>query len=161
MDSLVFELKRCLQRARLNPVRRMSHWFSDFVIADGPRAGEPFQWSSQPITRLLVDEIDSGRWNEIFVTGPSQSGKTLIGFVGPALYHTLELGEVYILGIPDMRMANNKWQMDLLPAIKANPRWERMLPLSGPGSQGGIVRDTITFLCASARDVETLRGLAQ
>lgn len=146
MDPLVFELKRCLQRARLNPVRGMANWIEEeLVIADGPTAGEPFQWARQPVTKLLIDEIDSGRWGEIFGTGPSQSGKTLILFVCPALYHVLELGETYILGIPDMRMANNKWQMDLLPAIKANPRWERLLPLAGPGSQGGIVKDTITF----------------
>jgi phage terminase large subunit GpA-like protein len=144
-DSLVFELKRCLQRARLNPVRGMVDWVGDFVIADGPNVGEPFRFETQPITKLLIEEIDSRRWNEVFITGPSQSGKTLIGFVAPALYHTLELGETYVLGIPDMRMANNKWQMDLLPAIKANVRWERLLPLAGPGSQGGIVRDTITF----------------
>ncbi len=144
-DSLVFELKRCLQRARLNPVRGMEAWIQDYVIADGPNLGLPFQFETQPITKLLIQEIDSRRWNEVFITGPSQSGKTLIGFVAPALYHTLELGETYVLGIPDMRMANNKWQMDLLPAIKANFRWERLLPLAGPGSQGGIVRDTITF----------------
>lgn len=145
-DSLVFELKRCLQRARLNPVRKLAHWIeTEMMIPDGPYEGEPFRWETQPISKLLVDEIDSAKWNEIFITGPSQSGKTLIGFVAPVLYHTLELGEKFVLGIPDMRMANNKWQLDLLPVIKGNPRLERLLPKTGPGSQGGIVKDTITF----------------
>lgn len=147
MDLFVAELTRCLQRARMRPVRKMAAWLeSELIVPDGPHESELFSWQVQPITRLLIDEIDSGRWTEIFVAGPSQSGKTLIGFCTPCLYHTLELGETYVLGIPDMRMANNKWQMDLLPVIRANRRLEQLLPTSGPGSQGGIVRDTITFL---------------
>lgn len=146
MDLFVSELTRCLQRARMRPVRKMAAWLeSEMIVPDGPHESEAFRWQTQPITKLLIEEIDAGRWNEIFVCGPSQSGKTLIGFVTPCLYHTLELGETYVLGIPDMRMANNKWQMDLLPVIRANSRLERLLPTAGPGSQGGIVRDTITF----------------
>lgn len=146
MDSLTLELKLGLQRARLNPIRKMANWIeNEMIIPDGPYEGEPFRWETQPVAKLLVDEIDSGRWNEIVITGPSQSGKTLVGFVAPVLYHTLELGEKYVLGIPDMRMANNKWQLDLLPVIEGNQRLSRLLPKSGPGSQGGIVKDTITF----------------
>jgi phage terminase large subunit GpA-like protein len=145
-DTLRSELLRCLRNAQLRPVRSLGQWMAEeFVIPDGKHSGEPFRVETQPISKLLFDEIDSKRWNEIYVTGPSQSGKTLMAFCGPVLYHTLELGEKYVLGIPDMRMANNKWQLDLLPIIQGNPRLQRLLPTSGPGSQGGIVRDTITF----------------
>lgn len=147
MDVIVSEMVRCIKRAQLNPVRSMQKWMEqEFIIPDGKHQGLPIQWDTQPVAKLLVQEIDSGIWNEVFVTGPSQSGKTLIGFVAPALYHTLERGEKFVLGIPDMRMADNKFQLDLKPAILANARLARLLPKSGPGSQGGIVRDTVTFL---------------
>jgi phage terminase large subunit GpA-like protein len=93
----------------------------------------------------LLDEIDSGRWLEILIAGPSQSGKTLSGFVLPAVYHVAELAELYVLGIPDMRMANNKWKVDIEPVFRASPALERLLPDSGPGSRGGEVKDSITL----------------
>jgi len=146
MDSLVVELKRCLQRARMRPVRKMKEWFEEeFIPPDGKHEGEKWDWKTQPISLCLIEEIDSGYWTEVFVTGPSQSGKTLMSFVGPSLYHALELGEKTVVGIPDMRMANNKYQLDMIPVIKGNPRMEIFLPTAGPGSQGGLVKDMVVY----------------
>lgn len=146
LDVIQFEFRRFLKNSLVKPIRSLKEWMvSEFIIPDGKYVGDPFRLDVQPIAGLLFDEVDSEKWTEVFVTGPSQSGKTLIAFCAPVLYHTLELGEKYVLGIPDMRMADNKWKLDLLPIIQGNPRLERLLPTSGPGSQGGTVKDTVTF----------------
>lgn len=145
-DPLQIDLRAFLTACRVNPVRKMARWYEEeFIVPDGPFEYMPWKWSRQPVAKLWIDELDSGNWTECYLTGPSQSGKSLIGFVGPALYHAFELRENYTLGLPDMRMADNKWKVDLLPVIKANPRMAALLPDSGPGSQGGTVHDTITL----------------
>lgn len=115
---------------------------SEIMISDGPRQG-PFRCSTQPYTGLLLDEIDSGRWQRVACVGPTQSGKTLAAFVIPTLYHLFEVGETVICGVPSLEMAGDKWNRDLLPAIRAS-RYASLLPVDGEGSKGGQVT-SITF----------------
>lgn len=124
----------------------MRQWITDeLVIPTGSFAGERFRFERQPITRLWVDEIDSGRWTELVYSGPSQSGKSLIGYVAPLLYHACELGERLIFGVPLDEMAVDKWESDIRPAMEASPRMRRLLPRRGPGSSGGTIRDRVTL----------------
>ena len=117
----------------------------ELVIPDGEYKDRRFQVARQPFTGLLLDLLSDERWLEFFISGPSQSGKTFIAFVEPAAYHIAELGETYIVGLPDMKMANNKWKVDLEPVFRASPKLARLLPVTGPGSRGGEVKDSITF----------------
>lgn len=128
------------------PPRSMRDWItSELFIPDGPFAGERFRFERQPITRLWIDEIDSGRWIEHVYTGPSQSGKSLIGYVAPMLYHSCELNEKLIFGVPIDEMAADKWEADIKPAMEASPKMRRLLPKRGPGSAGGTIRDRVTL----------------
>lgn len=136
-------LWRTARAPRLRTLREFAE--QEIIIPDGEAKGWRFTVERQPYTGALLDEIDSGRWLDILISGPSQSGKTLTGFVLPAIYHTVELVENYVVGIPDMRMANNKWKVDFEPVFRASPALERLLPTSGPGSRGGDVKDTITL----------------
>lgn len=95
-----------------------------------------FSCSRQPHTGLWFDQIDSGLWRRHMLTGPVQSGKSLVGFVIPAMYHLFEHGESVILGIPGMEMANDKWRKDIEPVIRAS-RYRDLIPTRGPGSRGG------------------------
>lgn len=115
----------------------------DLIIPDGPAAGRAFRWDRQPYNRLFVDLIDSGRWNRVVATGPVQSGKTLIAFLLPLMYHLFEIGESVICALPDMDMAADKWREDIRPAIEAC-RFRDLLPRSGQGSKGGKV-ESVTF----------------
>jgi phage terminase large subunit GpA-like protein len=124
----------------------MREWIeAELVIPTGTYAGEKFRFARQPITRLWVDEIDSGRWTEFVYSGPSQSGKSLIGYVAPLLYHAAELGERLIFGVPLDEMAVDKWESDIRPAMEASPRMRRLLPRRGPGSAGGTIRDRVSL----------------
>lgn len=51
--------------------------------------------------------------------------------------------ETVILGVPDMEMASDKWQLDILPVIERS-RFRDLLPKRGAGSRGGRV-ETIHF----------------
>lgn len=77
------------------------------------------------------------------MTGPNQDGKSLLAFVIPTLYLLFERKETVILGVPNSNLVNDKWQKDLLPAIKAS-KYADLLPRSGAGSRSGEAM-SITF----------------
>jgi len=67
----------------------------------------------------------------------------LLGFVIPTCYTLFELRETVFVGIPDMRLAGEKWEVDFLPTIQAS--FPDMLPTTGAGSKGGAIKDAVTF----------------
>jgi len=127
------------------PLRLMREYAEqEIVIPTGDYKGLKFKCSRQPFAGLLFDAIDSGIWPRVFLTGPTQSGKTLIGSCIPVSYHLLELKETCVFGIPDGNMATDKWQDDLLPVIEKT-RYAHFLPTKGPGSRGGSNVIKVTF----------------
>jgi hypothetical protein len=93
---------------------------------------------------LLLTELDridpatDGKyWNRINLIGTRQAGKTLFGSALPVLFHTCEVGETVIYGVPDLDMAKDKWNSDLLPVFEKT-RYRELLPSSGGGSRGGF-----------------------
>lgn len=110
---------------------------------DGPYPGR-FRGDRQPFAKLLFAEIDSGRWTHINVVGCVQSGKTTICYVIPMLYHLFELREKCICGIPDLKLAGEKWVSILKPAIERT-RFRAFLPDRGDGSRDGDRVQTVRF----------------
>ena len=98
--------------------------------------------SRTPYAALWFAEQTRG-WRRSVATGPQQSGKTLCGFVIPAMFHLFEIGETVICGLPSLDMVADKWGQDLLPAIAAS-KYRDLLPTGGPGSRGGET-PSITF----------------
>jgi phage terminase large subunit GpA-like protein len=114
------------------------------IIPEGDYVGEPYRCYRQPYAKLWFDAVDSGNWVTFVATGPSQSGKTLSCYIIPMLYHLFELNENVVCGIPDMKMAGDKWRVDILPIIMMT-EFADLLPTKGPGSRGGKVHDVIRF----------------
>lgn len=108
----------------------------EIVIPDGQYAGFRFSCERQPHSSLWFDAIDSGMFKRHFMTGPTQGGKSLIGYVIPTVYHLCELGERVALGVPRMEMAAEKWRDSIEPVIAAS-RYRDLLPKRGAGSRGG------------------------
>lgn len=124
--------------------RTLREWAeAEVIIPDGPYKGERFKVSRQPFAGLLFDEIDSGNWPEIFAVGPSQTGKTLAAHVLPLIYSLSEHRRNAVCAVPDMRMANNKWDVDYLPVLEASPTLGLLRPIKGQGSRGGQVKDSV------------------
>ena len=133
------DLRWFLSQARPRKLRSMRQFAeSEIVLPSGPYAGSRFRVSRQPFTGLWFDQVDSGRWQKLVATGPTQSGKSLSCFVVPLLYHLFEYNETVVCGLPDLEMAADKWREDILPIIE-NSRYRDQLPKKGSGSRGGGV----------------------
>jgi len=147
MNSSLFEiLKSTVASASARKVRTISKFAEDeIVIPDGPYRGSKFSLSRQPYVSVFYSEIDSGKWKRIFVTGPSQSGKTLCAFVIPIMYYLFEHGESVVVGVPDLVMVADKWNEDILPVISSS-RYKELLPKSGSGSRGGETMTNINTI---------------
>lgn len=143
--TLRHELTLCLDRAKAAIVRPIEEWAeSEIILPDGPFKGERYRHARHPVSRPWFQAIDSRRWSRFAATGPTQNGKTLMGYVIPTLYHLFEIGETVIIGIPMMDMANDKWQQDFLPVIQSS-RYADLMPDRGEGSKGGMIKRSITF----------------
>lgn len=129
------------QRAR--SLRRFAE--EEIVIPTGQYADQPFRCDRIPFTGLLLDEIDVGGWYMIVITAPSQSGKSLCGFVIPTLHMALDRREDTGFACPEADLHAKKWEKDFLPVMKASPRLRRFIPTRGPGSKGGGIRDAVHF----------------
>lgn len=152
---------QAIRAGRGSPPRKFAEWLETevYLPADGgPYSGRRFRFEFQPIARLWAKEIDSGQWNEYVYTGPSQSGKSFLGYVCPFLYHVTELGESVGFGVPMEEMAGDKWQADIKPVLEASHRLKRLLPRSGPGSAGGTIRDRVVFSNGSVAKILTAGG---
>ncbi|KKM81984.1 hypothetical protein LCGC14_1324120 [marine sediment metagenome] len=147
MASSVFSLHaRLIGPIFPRPIPSMREWAEKtIIIPDGPFKGEPFDRATQPFSRLFFDEVDSGHWERIVATGVTQSGKSLICYVIPVLYHLFAIGETVVAGLPTMDMAHDKWAEDFLPVIEASPELRALLPTRGEGSRGGKVKSRVKF----------------
>jgi len=125
---------------RVVPVRRYRSLAefaeSEVVLPDGPYQGQRFRIARQPAHGLFFNAVDTGHWFRYACTGPQQSGKTLAFVVIPIMYHMFERQQTVLFGLPSMDMANDKWKLDLKPAIESS-QYSRFLPRKGAGSQGG------------------------
>ena len=108
----------------------------EIIIPSGPLKDTRFRCDTQPAAGVWFDLLQSANWRSYCITGPVQDGKSFFGYVIPALYHLFEIGETCVLAAPDGDMVTDKWQVDLLPVIRAT-RFAALLPTSGKGSRGG------------------------
>lgn len=139
LRSLRKASRKLFQTAKTEQWRTMAEFMEkELVLPTGPFEGEHFRFYRQPFIRLLIDQIDSGQFNEIATTGPAQSGKSFSCFATPILYHLFERKETVLVGLPDIDMSKDKWREDLLPNIETT-RYRKFLPRQGSGSRGGIV----------------------
>jgi hypothetical protein len=139
------ELRWMLRNSR-TPKRRTMRRFAEeeIRIPDGRYKGSKFRVKVQPFAGVWLDAVDSGMWNHINTTGPTQTGKTLLACGIPVCFHLFEIGESVGFGVPDMDMADDKWRVDIQPVIAAS-NYARYLPTRGEGSRGGKVKNAITF----------------
>lgn len=147
-ESTVRFMRQFFEACKSRPVRTLAQFTLDELVLPydgGPFEGERFRFETQPFSRLLYEEFDNGGWPETIVTGPSQSGKTLLCFVNVIAYIVAELRKNVVVAVPDLNMADDKWRIDIQPVFLASPRLSQLLPTTGPGSKGGTVKNTITF----------------
>lgn len=124
----------------------MRQWAEDeIILPDGPYQGQRFRVRRQPFTGAYFDAVDCGDYCRVACTGPTQSGKSLLGSVIPVCYHLFEHRETVIIGLPDLAMAGDKWTIDIRPVIWAS-RYRSLLPSVGAGSRSARNPVAVTFL---------------
>lgn len=121
-------------------------------LPDGPQAGEPWAPESEPLQRLFLLEIDSGRWRIFIFIAPSQRGKTLAGILCPTMHAIAERRQSVGYVMPTTEKLQQTWEGKIRPAI-AGSGFGDWLPVTGPGSRGGkspaiTMRDPSTGLVA-------------
>lgn len=140
------ELRGMLDRARAPVLRTMREFAEqEIVIPSGPYRDLRFRTDRQPFMGHWFAAVESNQWTEFVLLGPSQSGKTLCGFVIPILYHLFELRETVIAAVPDDEMVRDKWDQDLEPVIRRT-KYRDLLPKRGSGSRGGSKIEAVDFL---------------
>ena len=135
-------LSRYWKPRRLRTMREFAE--QEIILPTGPSKNWKFSVKTQPFAALWFAAVESGKWNRFAATGCQQSGKTLLCFIIPILYHLFEIGETVVVGVPNGAMAKDKWIKDLLPVIMKSQKFKAMLPKKGAGSQGGYA-ESITF----------------
>ncbi len=122
-------------------VRTYREFAEDEIILPpgGPEQGLPFRCEYMPWTGLVLDEFSRGQYNRFFACGAVQSGKTLLFFVIPTLYHLFEIGETVIIGVPMVEMAQSIYEERLEPVIRRT-KYAELTPKKGSGSRGGKFR---------------------
>lgn len=134
-----------LRASRAPKLRSMEHFAEqEIILPDGRWKGLRLRFDRQPYARWYFQAVDSGMWRIIAATGPTQSGKTLHCSIVPLLYHLFEMGETVVFGLPDMKMADDKWKLDILPVLERT-RYRQLLPTTGEGSRGGKVINRVIF----------------
>lgn len=124
----------------------------------GPYQGQPFNPDTQPYVKLLFHEMQHGPWSDLYIVGPSQSGKTLCAFVIPLAYIISELRTNCVVGVPDEKMVSDKWKVDIEKVFQATPALELLLPIKGAGSKGGTVKEFVEFSNGTAIKFMTRGG---
>lgn len=138
------EFRNYWNLGRIAPPRSMLQFAEDeVIIPTGIYAGRKYSVDRQPFNRLWFEAVDSGKWIEYAATGPSQSGKSLVCYVIPILYHLFESCETVIAAAPVDKINENKWELDILPVLRRT-RYYDLLPSRGGGSRGGY-SDMINF----------------
>lgn len=143
--GLLSPIARFFEAASPSEIRSMRGFVeSEIELPDGPRKGDHFdggypRWQGE-LLEMMADE----RWLEIWLTGPRQTGKTLLGFECPLLYHLFELQEDVVCLVPEMAKARMIWQKKIEPVIRRSA-YAHLLPKTGKGSRGGGDLDLIIF----------------
>lgn len=149
LETTRLAVRQCFEALHVTPRRSLTEFAEqEIVIPDGRYKGLKFRVDRNPLAGVLLRAIDEAIrtkiYNRINVLGPSQQGKTFIGWVIPILYHLFEIGETVIIGVPSADIWEDKYQSDLLPAIK-HSRFKDLLPTAGSGSRGGSAPERIDF----------------
>jgi len=125
----------------------MARFAEDEIVLPGdggPHQGLRYRLDRQPAHRLLMHEFDHGHWRRHVVVAPSQSGKTLGGFIIPLLWHLFEMRETVVCGVPDLAMVADLWRERIKPMIERT-RFREFLPKVGEGTRGGNVEYAVLF----------------
>lgn len=119
--------------------RDINTWAEQEVtLFEGPREDRKYKASYAKFAAIVLETLATaaGKWSQIAVIGPAQSGKTLlVDGIYPA-YRLMELKRDHAIGAPTVNYAQRVWDRKLGPII-LNTKYKKHLPKIGSGSKKG------------------------
>jgi hypothetical protein len=103
----------------------------------GPLKGHTYDPDSDPCQAYVLEQMDSGKWERLFLCTPPQlGGKTLVAVLIPALRNVIALHHPVGYGLPTLQDLDKAWAEKIRPALLGSG-YGQHLPASGPGARGG------------------------
>lgn len=109
---------------------------------DGPEEGRLCEPESHVATYEILRAFAAGGHDEMVTLGPVQDTKTWSTTTVPTLYAIAELRRSVVIGWPDRSLAGKYWRGKLKPTMQASGLGD-LLPVDGPGSDGGAPEDVL------------------
>lgn len=110
----------------------------EIELSDGEYVGEAFDPTFQRWVGLLLDMFDLAEFVEYWISGPRQTGKTLVTLIIPLMYHLFARRENCIMLAPTDKIAWGVFDEKVLPTILKSG-FGHLMPTTGLGSKGGAV----------------------
>lgn len=124
------------------PPRPLLDFARTLRYPDGPAEGQQCDPESHVATYEILRAFAAGGFDEIVTLGPVQDTKTWSTTTVPALFALVELRSSVVIGWPDRSLCAKYWRQKLKPTIDAS-ELAHLLPLDGPGSDGGAPEDVL------------------
>jgi len=128
------------------PAKSVSHAAvaSSLLLPDGPRQGKPYRWQDDPIHRIVLEQLDAGRWDSFALPGAVQTGKSLVSVLVPALRQLIHHRRAVVYAQPSQQKLHEAWTGKVRPAIEGAGLggW---IPNEGQGARGGQTPRFVVF----------------
>jgi hypothetical protein len=115
-----FDLSDIIQNEEIMGIEDFS---SKLILPEGPRKGFRFSPQDSVLAKHLWPYMfgeKKGNFNEFIITGPSQSGKSLVSFIIPSIYISYYQQENSILSSPTLTLIQKKFSQSIMEMILQN-----------------------------------------
>lgn len=137
-------IRRFTRDARGVSIRSRLQFAQEVIWIDEGKHKGRWRIETQPFAAHALDLMDRTGFRKYRGSGCVQSGKTTNWSLVNLAWHIAERREDTILGIPQLKMAENVWSTKIEPIFRKSPHLRGLLPSSGAGSRGGFT-DLIRF----------------
>lgn len=114
----------------LNQTMDIFEFSKSITLVEGPKKGFQFDPSKSVMARIIWPYLFGDKkeqFNEFIITGPSQSGKSLVSFIIPSIYIAYYMRENSILSSPTLTLIQKKYTQSVLETIILNRHLARDL----------------------------------
>jgi len=125
LEEWTWAIEAC-RAPRLRSMREFAE--QEIIIPDGPYKDLKFNCDRQPFVSLWFAALEMSCWRRRFAVGPVQTGKTLICFVIPILWHLFENGwedkefiRQRVYGMDEIRAEVKKWTPEEVRSVTGVP----------------------------------------
>jgi phage terminase large subunit GpA-like protein len=130
--------------ARGTAFRSRLQFAQEVIVIDEGKFKGRWRIETQPYAAHAFHLMDTLGFRKFRAMGCVQSGKTTNLSLINLAWHLYERREDCIVGIPQLKMAENVWSTKIEPLFRKSPELRQILPTTGAGSRGGF-SDLIRF----------------